>query len=36
MVGTMSRRAGIDNAQQARILAYITAAQKVVESKPPE
>ena len=36
MVGTMSRRAGLDNAQQARILAYITAAQKVVESKPQE
>jgi hypothetical protein len=36
MVGNMSRRAGIDNAQQAQILAYITAAQKVVESKPQE
>jgi hypothetical protein len=36
MVGSMSRRAGLDDAQQARILAYITAAQKVVESKPQE
>jgi hypothetical protein len=36
MVGSMSRRAGLDNAQQARIVAYITAAQKVVESKPAE
>lgn len=36
MVSSMSRRAGIDDAQQARILAYITAAQKVVESKPQE
>jgi len=36
MVGSMSRRAGIDNAQQAQIIAYITAAQKVVESKPQE
>jgi len=36
MVGNMSRRAGLDGAQQARILAYITAAQKVVESKPQE
>jgi hypothetical protein len=32
----MSRRAGLDEKQQARILAYITAAQKVVESRPPE
>jgi len=29
-------RARIDSAQQARIVAYIAAAQKVVESKPPE
>jgi hypothetical protein len=36
MVGSMSRRAGLDEAQQARILTYITAAQKVVESKPQE
>jgi hypothetical protein len=36
MVGSMSRRAGLDNAQQAQILAYITAAQKVVEAKPQE
>ena len=36
MVGSMSRRAGLDGAQQAQILAYITAAQKVVESKPQE
>ncbi|MDR3402142.1 MAG: hypothetical protein P4L99_06545 [Chthoniobacter sp.] len=36
MVGNMSRRAGLDDAQQARILAYITAAQKVVQSKPAE
>ena len=36
MVGNMSRRAGLDGAQQARIVAYITAAQKVVESKPQE
>jgi len=36
MVGSMSRRAGLDEAQQARIIAYITAAQKVVQSKPQE
>ncbi|MEP6670144.1 MAG: hypothetical protein ABJF10_13370 [Chthoniobacter sp.] len=36
MVGNMSRRAGIDGEQQARIMAYIMAAQKVVESKPQE
>jgi hypothetical protein len=34
MVGSMSRRAGINEEQQARIVAYIAAAQKVVESKP--
>lgn len=36
MVGNMSGRARIDSAQQASIVAYIAAAQKVVESKPPE
>lgn len=36
MVGNMSRRAGLNDEQQARILAYITAAQKVVQSRPPE
>ncbi|EDY20159.1 hypothetical protein CfE428DRAFT_2083 [Chthoniobacter flavus Ellin428] len=36
MVGNMSGRARIDSAQQARIVAYIAAAQKVVESKPQE
>jgi hypothetical protein len=36
MVASMSRRAGLDDAQRARILAYITAAQKVVESRPKE
>ena len=36
MVGSMSRRAGLNEEQQARILDYISAAQKVVESRPPE
>jgi len=36
MVGTMSRRAGLNSEQQARIITYIAAAQKVVESKPQE
>jgi hypothetical protein len=36
MVGSMSRRAGLNDTQQARIVAYIGAAQKVVESKPAE
>jgi hypothetical protein len=36
MVGSMSRRAGLNSEQQARILTYIAAAQKVVESKPRE
>jgi hypothetical protein len=36
MVSSMSRRAGLNNEQQAHIMAYITAAQKVVEAKPRE
>jgi hypothetical protein len=36
MVGNMSGRAGLDDAQRARILAYITAAQKVVAAKPEQ
>jgi hypothetical protein len=36
MVGSMSRRAGLNEAQQACIVAYIAAAQKVVEAKPKE
>jgi hypothetical protein len=36
MVGSMSRRAGLNEAQQARIITYIAAAQKVVEAKPQE
>jgi hypothetical protein len=36
MVGSMSRRAGLNSEQQARILTYNAAAQKVVESKPRE
>jgi mono/diheme cytochrome c family protein len=36
MVGSMSRRAGLNDEQQAHVLAYIAAAQKVVEAKPAE
>jgi hypothetical protein len=34
MVSSMSRRAGLTDAQQSRILDYIAAAQKVVEATP--
>ena len=34
MVEGMSRRAGLNEAQQSRIMDYITAAQKVVEATP--
>lgn len=33
-IASMSRRAGLNSAQQARILDYLTAAQKVVEKQP--
>jgi hypothetical protein len=35
-VAGMARRAGVNGAQQAQILEYIAAAQKVVEKMPPE
>jgi hypothetical protein len=35
-IASMSRRAGVNADQQARILDYITAAIKVVEKMPPE